>query len=65
MQSFTDSTLIFEGFVQNYSGYAALLHDTTHKNFSWDINTWKVYYVKDLECLKEAIQATMVFHFLD
>ena len=65
MQSFTDSALVFEGFVQNYSGYAALLHDTTHNSFSWNINTWKVCYVKDLECLKEAIQATMVLHYLD
>ena len=46
MQSFINLTLIFEDFVQNYSGYAALLHDTTHNNFSWDINTWNLCHVQ-------------------
>lgn len=64
MRSALGSFLFTEPFVQDYSTYAASLHDTTRKDFPYnDESKWTKDYRADFEALKKAVVNALTLFF--
>lgn len=63
MQRFLGSAVYFRQFIPNYSDKVHLLHDMTHKKFSWDESTWTQNYRAAFEAFKKDIlRSFTLFH---